>query len=129
MLAGDANFATGSPVTYIKHVQAGTLRAIAIISDVSNPELKALGLPNVRDVYGFELVNTTVVIAPPGMPEDVRSKLEGAVKKAVENPEVAKAVNNLDFPIQFSSGPDALKVTKKLHELYGPIVKRLLASK
>jgi tripartite-type tricarboxylate transporter receptor subunit TctC len=129
VLAGDANFASGSPVTYAKHVQAGTVKAIAIISDVSNPELDALKLPNMRDVFGFELVNTTVVIAPPGMPEDIRAKLEGAVKKAVENPAVVQALAKLDFPVQFSTGPDALKVTQKLHGIYGPAVKKLLEKK
>lgn len=129
VLAGDANFASGSPVTYAKHIQAGSVKPIAIISDVSNPQLDALKVPNMRDIFGFELVNTTVVIAPPNMPEDIRSVLEGAIKKAVEKPEVIKALADLDFPVQFSTGPDALKVTQKLHDIYGPVVKKLLENK
>ena len=129
VLAGDANYASGSPVTYLEHIKAGTLRALAIVSDVSNPELDALNLPKMKDIYGFELVNTTVVIAPPGMPEDIRSKLEGAIKQAVENPDVIKRVNALGFPIQFSTGPEALEVTKRLHALYKPVVERLLAER
>lgn len=129
VLAGDANFASGSPVTYAKHIEAGSVKPIAIISDVSNPQLEALKVPNMRDVFGFELVNTTVVIAPPNMPEEIRSVLESAIKKAVENPEVIKNLATLDFPVQFSTGPDALKVTQKLHDLYGPVVKKLLDSK
>ncbi len=129
VLAGDANFASGSPVTYAKHIQAGTVKPIAIISDVSNPQLDALKVPNMRDVFGFELINTTVVIAPPNMPEDIRLVLEGAIKKAVQNPDVIKSLADLDFPVQFSPGPEALKVTQKLHDIYGPVVKKLLESK
>jgi tripartite-type tricarboxylate transporter receptor subunit TctC len=129
VLAGDANFATGSPVTYMQHVKAGSLRALAIVSDVSDASLEALKLPQTRDLYGYELVNTTVVIAPPGMDEAVRAKLEAAVKKTVENPEVIKALAALNFPVQFSSGPEALKTTRRISGLYQPIVAKLLASK
>jgi tripartite-type tricarboxylate transporter receptor subunit TctC len=129
MLAGDANYASGSPVTYLEHIKAGTLRPLAIVSDVSNPDLDALKVPNMKDLYGFQLVNTTVVIAPPGLPEDIRAKLEGAVKQAVENPDVVKRVNDLGFPIQFAPGPQALAVTKSLQELYKPVVEQLLKEK
>lgn len=129
MLAGDANYASGSPVTYLEHIKAGTLRPLAIVSDVSNPDLDALKVPNMKDLYGFQLVNTTVVIAPPGLPEDIRAKLEGAVKQAVENPDVVKRVNDLGFPIQFAPGPQALAVTKALQELYKPVVDQLLKEK
>jgi tripartite-type tricarboxylate transporter receptor subunit TctC len=96
---------------------------------VSNPDLDALKVPNMKDLYGFQLVNTTVVIAPPGLPEDIRAKLEGAVKQAVENPDVVKRVNDLGFPIQFAPGPQALAVTKSLQELYKPVVEQLLKEK
>lgn len=129
VLAGDANYASGSPVTYLEHIKAGTLKPIAIVSDVSNPDLDALKVPKMKDLYGFELVNTTVVIAPPALPEPIRAKLEGAIKQAVENPDVVKRVNDLGFPIQFASGPKALEVTKALHELYRPVVDELLKEK
>ena len=129
VLAGDANYASGSPVTYLEHIKAGTLRPLAIVSDVSNADLDALNVPKMKDLYGFQLVNTTVVIAPPGVPEDIRSKLENAVKQAVENPDVIKRVNDLGFPIQFAPGAQALEVTKSLHELYKPVVEQLLKEK
>ncbi len=126
LLAGDANYVSGSPVTYMQHIRAGTLKPLAIVSDVSNSDLDALKLPKTKDLYGFEMVNTTVVIAPPGLPEDIRSKLENAVAEAVAKPEVAKRVNDLGFPIQFAPGAEALKITTQLNELYGPVVKQLV---
>ena len=129
VLAGDANYASGSPVTYLEHIKAGTLRPLAIVSDVSNDNLEALNLPKMKDLYGFELVNTTVVIAPPGVPENIRSKLEDTIRQAVQKPDVIKRVNDLGFPIQFAPGSQAFAVTKSLHDLYKPVVDRLLEEK
>lgn len=129
VLAGDANFATGSPVTYMEHVKAGTLRAIAIVSDVSAPELDAMKLPRSRDAFGLELVNTTVVIAPPGMAEPIRAQLEAAVKASVEDPEVVRALDKLGFPVQFAPGPEALRITRQISGIYEPVVKRLIEAR
>jgi tripartite-type tricarboxylate transporter receptor subunit TctC len=126
VLAGDANFATGSPVTYMQHVQAGTLKALAVVSDVSAPELEALKLPKTRDLFGYELVNTTVVLAPPGMPEPIRLRLEQAVGEVVRKPEVIEALAKLNFPVQFAPGPEALRITREISDIYRPVVLRML---
>ncbi len=126
VLAGDANFATGSPVTYMQHVQAGTLKALAVVSDVSAPELEALKLPNTRDLFGYELVNTTVVLAPPGLPEPIRLKLEQAIGEVTRKPEVIEALAKLNFPVQFAPGPEALRITREISDIYRPVVLRML---
>jgi tripartite-type tricarboxylate transporter receptor subunit TctC len=126
VLAGDANFATGSPVTYMQHVQAGTLKALAVVSDVSAPELDALKLPRTRDLFGYELVNTTVVLAPPGLPEPIRLRLEQAIGEITRKPEVIDALAKLNFPVQFAPGPEALRITRDISDIYRPVVLRML---
>jgi tripartite-type tricarboxylate transporter receptor subunit TctC len=127
VLAGDANVVVGSPVTYIEHIRSGDLKALAIVSDVIGPELEDMDLEKSVDALGFELTNTTVVIGPPGMPEDVRMKLQSAVEQALQDPEIVKQVNALGFPVQYGPGPEAKKTTMATYETYGRIIEDLLA--
>ena len=129
VLAGDANFVTGSPVTYQQHIRAGTLKALAIVSDISTPEMDALGIEKSEDVLGFALTNTTAVIAPPGLPEAIRAKLEAAVKRALENPETTKKLRNLGLPPSFEPGPQAKDHVMKTYDKYGEMIKKIMAKK
>ena len=97
----------------MEHIRAGDLKALAIVSDVVGPELEGLDLEKSADALGFELTNTTVLIGPPGIPDDVRSTLQSAVEQAVQDPEVVKQVNALGFPIQFDPGPKAKEQTRR----------------
>jgi tripartite-type tricarboxylate transporter receptor subunit TctC len=127
ILAGDTNVVVGSPATYMEHIKAGDLKALAIVSDVVGPELEGLDIEKSADALGFELTNTTVVIGPPGMPEDVRSTLQSAIEQALQDPEVVKQVNALGFPVQFDPGPEAKEKTMATYDTYGRIIEDLLA--
>lgn len=96
------------------------------MSDVTAPELEALKLPNTRELFGYELVNTTVVLAPPGLPEPIRLKLEQAIGEITRKPEVIEALDKLNFPVQFAPGPEALRITREISDIYRPVVLRML---
>lgn len=127
VLAGDANIVVGSPPTYMEHIKAGKLKALAIVSDVVGPALEGLDIPKSKDVLGFELTNTTVVIGPPGIPDDIRAKLQSAVEQALQDPEVIAQVNGLGFPVQYDPGPEAADKTRATYDLYGDIIAKILA--
>jgi putative tricarboxylic transport membrane protein len=129
VLAGDANFVTGSPATYQQHIRAGKLKALAIVSDISTPEMDAMNIQKSEDILGFALTNTTAVIAPPGLPEDIRATLEAAVKQALENPDVIQKLNNLGLPPSFEPGPQAKDHVMGTYEKYGRMIKRIMARK
>ncbi len=125
LLSGDANIVVGSPATYLEHVKSGELRAIGIVSDVRGPLLEGLELESSKDVLGFELKNTTVVIAPPGVPEDIRARLEEAMESALADPEVIAQVNALGFPVQYDAGPVARDKTLETSNMFGGVIKKL----
>ncbi len=129
VLSGDANFVTGSPVTYMEHIKAGKLKALAIVSDISTPEMDALGIEKSEDILGFALTNTTAVIAPPGLPEAIRAKLDAAVKKALENPETTSKLAKLGLPAAYEPGPQAKDHVMKTYAEYGKVIKRIMARK
>lgn len=129
VLAGDANVVVGSPATYMEHIKAGKLKALAIVPDVVGPGLEGLGLQKTVDALGFELTNATVVIGPPGMPQDIRARLQSAVEQALQEPEVVRRVNSLGFPVQYESGPEAKKKTISTYTLYGDYIRQLLRNR
>jgi len=129
MLAGDANLTLGSPATNMSHVRAGSLRALAVASDVSTPEMDAMGLENTQRTLGFSLINRTVVIAPPGVPEPIRARLEAAVKVATETQSVIDRALALGLIVKFMPGPAALAETREVSALYQRIIRGLLAGR
>ena len=128
ILAGDANLTFGSPATNLEHVKAGSMRALAIISDVSVPALDELGIEKTADVLDFSLINRTVVLAPPGLPEEIRAKLEDAVREATETKVVQDQLVALSFTPNFKPGADSLAETTEIFTTYGEIIKRLMAA-
>lgn len=128
LLAGDANVAFGSPATYLEHVKAGTLKALGVVSDLSVPALDELGLEKTADALGFSLINRAVILAPPGLPDDIRTKLESAVKAATETSAVQEQQVKLSNPLLFKPGPEAQAETADIYDVYGKIIKRLIDS-
>lgn len=126
ILAGDANLTFGSPATNLEHVKAGNMRALAIISDVSVPALDELGIEMTEDVLDFSLINRTVVLAPPGLPQDIRARLEAAVAQAMESEAIQQQLVDLSFTPNFKTGPDALAETTEIFNIYGEIITRLM---
>ena len=127
MLSGDANITFSSPATNMEHVKAGTLRAVGVISDVSVPEVDALGLQTVQEKFGFALVNRTVLIAPPGMAEETRAKLQSAMEKVMSDPSLIKRVADMGYVAQFKDGATTKSETLTTLSDYGTIIKAILA--
>ncbi len=127
ILAGDANLTFGSPATNLEHVKAGSMKALAIVSDISVPSLDELGIEMTSDVLNFALVNRTVVLAPPGLPEDIQQRLEAAVGEAMQSEALQRQLQDLSFAPNYKSGADALAETTEIHATYGEIIRRLMA--
>ncbi|HWA38051.1 MAG TPA: tripartite tricarboxylate transporter substrate binding protein [Burkholderiales bacterium] len=73
----------------LRHVQAGKLRAIAVGAPKRNPQLP--NVPSVGEALpGYAATSWTAMVAPPGTPAPVASKLAQAVTEIVRSPEVQK---------------------------------------
>lgn len=72
------------------HLEAGTVKVLAA---TSKERFEALpDVPTVQELYGndFEVYSWLGVVAPAGTPADVVQKLNTALRKALENPELRK---------------------------------------
>jgi tripartite-type tricarboxylate transporter receptor subunit TctC len=93
----------------IDHVKAGKLRALAITSEKRSPLLPEVPTLAEAGVKGVDVYSWQAVVAPKGLPADVRSNLHAAIVSALNDPQVRQRFTPLGFeiiagtPAQFTS--------------------------
>lgn len=103
LLGGHVDFITETSV-WAPYVSSGEVRVLAVNIPVRSkslpdvPTLKELGYPYLRSVQG--------IIAPAGLPEDVRGKLEGAFRKALADPQFVEVMKKLRMEIVEMGGEE-----------------------
>jgi tripartite-type tricarboxylate transporter receptor subunit TctC len=95
MIGNRISFMSINPLEVLPHVQAGKLRALAVMDKQPTPLL-----PSVPTVTSLQLSNSTAtvwwgLIGPKGMPADVVAKLNGALREALADPAVTKRMTEL----------------------------------
>ncbi len=92
LLSGDAQTEQNSAAPTLPHLRSGAVRPLLILTPAW-PELEKMGIPLSKDVYGFSVRNLSSMAGPPGLPEDIRQKLEDALKKAMEDKTVLEQMH------------------------------------
>ena len=93
----DASFQNVNAV--LSHINAGKLRALAVTGDKraavlpNVPTLAEAGVKNV-DVYSWQ-----AVVAPKGVPADIRAKLQASIVAALQDPQIHQRFVDLGFEI------------------------------
>ncbi|MFZ3357886.1 MAG: tripartite tricarboxylate transporter substrate binding protein [Xanthobacteraceae bacterium] len=95
-----ADFTTAMP-----HVKAGTLRALAVTRIKRSSLFPELPTMDEAGIKGFNLDAWAGLVAPAGTPPEVIAKLNGALRKIIDSPEVQAKFKNVGFE-GFSSTPD-----------------------
>jgi tripartite-type tricarboxylate transporter receptor subunit TctC len=95
MIGNRISFMSINPLEALPHVQAGKLRALAVMDRQPTPLL-----PSVPTVTSLQLPNSSAtvwwgMIGPKGMPADVVAKLNGALREALADPAVEKRMTEL----------------------------------
>jgi len=87
LVAGNVTFMFANSLSVLPQVQSGRLRALAVTSAKRSPVTP--NLPTVAETYpGFESGTWFALFAPAGTPRDVIGRLNAAVSKAVQMPDV-----------------------------------------
>jgi tripartite-type tricarboxylate transporter receptor subunit TctC len=83
----------------IDHVKAGKLRALAITSEKRSPLLPAVPTLAEAGVKGVDVYSWQAVVAPKGLPADIRSPLHAAIVSALNDPQVRQRFTSLGFEV------------------------------
>jgi tripartite-type tricarboxylate transporter receptor subunit TctC len=93
----------------IEHVRGGKLRALAITSEKRSPLLPDVPTLAEAGVKGVDVYSWQAVVAPKGLPADVKVPLHAAIVAALNDPQVKQRFTSIGFevvaltPEQFSA--------------------------
>jgi tripartite-type tricarboxylate transporter receptor subunit TctC len=104
IIAGRVSMMFADFTTAIPHVRAGSLRALAVTRIHRSSLFPDLPTMDEAGVKGFDLDAWAGLVAPAGTPPDVVTKLNGALRKIIESPDVQAKFKNVGFE-GFSSTP------------------------
>jgi tripartite-type tricarboxylate transporter receptor subunit TctC len=97
-----ADFTTASP-----HVKAGSIRAIAVSRIKRSSLFPELPTIDESGLTGFNLDTWAGFVAPAKTPPEIVTRLNGALRKVIDSPDVQKKFRNVGFE-GFSSTPEEL---------------------
>ena len=95
LVAGRVQLFITKPPSAIGHIQAGSVRALAITSKQRHPMLPDVPTTAEAGLPGFTLEAWFSLFGPANMPKDVVDKLSEAVSKVVQSPSFAEQMNQL----------------------------------
>ena len=120
LIAGRADFYISSLESAKPHMQAGTIRVIAITSQQRAPDAPEIQTIAEAGFKGFEAVTWWGVLAPAGTPKAIIKKLSDEITAILALPDVKKRLGGDSVP----TGPAEFdKLLKSDHAKWAPIVK------
>jgi len=99
LLGGQVNASFQNINAVITHVKAGKLRALAVTSARRSAALPDIPTMAEAGVKGVDVYSWQGVVAPKGLPPQVRQKAHAAMVAALNEPEVRKQFDALGFEI------------------------------
>ncbi len=105
LLGGKVDFAFSGGV----HQKYGD-KMIVLASFLSNRLPLAPNAPSTQEMYGVAMPGDNGIVAPAGLPEDIRQKLASAVKAAIDDPDFTKILERIKFPKRYLAPKEFDKV-------------------
>ncbi|RCW67475.1 tripartite tricarboxylate transporter substrate binding protein [Pseudorhodoferax soli] len=119
LLAGQTEFSCGSLGSFLAHVRAGSLRALMVTSAERMAELPEV--PTAREL-GYApmegIVGWSAVLAPPGLPADVRARLVAAMQAIAKDPQWRAATAQTASIPSVKPPEETREFVRQQYELY-----------
>jgi len=124
LLGGHVTCINNTKVSVVSPVRAGKIRLLLITSKKRwkfAPEVPTM----LEKGFDFYQESYMSIIAPAGIPEEAREKLERAFKIAINDPDVIKKSAKMYLSPEYMSGKQYSEVVKRLYKEWGLVLKEL----
>ena len=125
LIAGHVDYAFETSSAVLGHVKAGRLKALGVSSGV-----RAMALPELPTVaeaanlQGFDMRAWIGLVAPAGMPREIRARLSNECQKVVDAPEVKEKLLSLGLEPGGLATAEFGDFIRKQNERFGAIARR-----
>jgi tripartite-type tricarboxylate transporter receptor subunit TctC len=123
VIGGQVPFFFANLASSLQHIKSGKLNALAVTSAKRSSILPDVPTIAESGVPGYEVYEWNVLMAPAGTPDKVMNMLAGALKSALDAPDVKERVASLGGEL-FIGGPVAsIKFVREQTAVWGKVVK------
>jgi tripartite-type tricarboxylate transporter receptor subunit TctC len=123
-MSGEVDYiVTTMPVVLGQVKEGGKLKALAVTSKTRVPQLP--DTPAVAEhLPGYEASSWIGLMAPAGLPKDVSMKIQAAMKKALETPEVKNRLTSEGFQVIASTPEAFMEAMRAESDMIGKLIQQ-----
>ena len=103
IIAGNTDCSFQNLGSITQHVKAGKMKLLAVTGDKRDPAAPNTPTLTEAGVPGIEVYSWQAFVAPRGLPQGVKDRLQPALVAAIRHPDVVKRFNELGFEVVGSS--------------------------
>jgi tripartite-type tricarboxylate transporter receptor subunit TctC len=106
-------------------IKGGRLRALGNLAGQDSPLMP--GVPTVAEAAGlpgYAVDNWGAILAPAGLPEPIRAKLEAAARQAVDTPEGRAALAARGIESSFADGATVARIIEEDGKRWEPVIRK-----
>ena len=99
IIAGNADVSFQNLGSITQHVKAGKMKILAVTGTTRDPAVPSVPTLTEAGVPGIEVYSWQAFVAPKGLAQNVKARLQPALIAAIRHPDVVKRFNELGFEV------------------------------
>jgi tripartite-type tricarboxylate transporter receptor subunit TctC len=109
IIAGNADCSFQNLGSITQHVKGGKMKLLAVTGDKRDPSVPNTPTLTEAGVPGIEVYSWQAFVAPKGLPQSVKDRLQPALIAAIKHPDVVKKFNDQGFEVVGNSPAEFAK--------------------
>jgi tripartite-type tricarboxylate transporter receptor subunit TctC len=123
MLANEVDVGFEGIPLLLPHIQAGALKPLAVSGARRHPALPNVPTVAEAGIAGYEMVIWFGLVAPNGVPEPIRAKLEAEILRALGDRAMAERITQQGATVRPRSATDFAAYMRTEHAKFGEVVR------